>query len=63
MELILIHKIKGFVLLKTFMTGASLRRYIINANLKPEDYCLIEGKVLKTFENFTTTKGENLCHG
>ena len=63
-DLILIFKKdNGKTCIKLFKTGASLRRYLHQSSLKEDEYFLIEGKVLKTLEGFTTTKGEHLCHG
>lgn len=65
MNLIVVYQTEtdGDIKIKVFKTGASLRRFLIQTKMHPTDYCLFEGNVLKTFDNFTTTKGENLCHG
>lgn len=65
MDLIIVYQAEtdGDIKIKTFKTGASLRRFIIQTKMHPNDYCLIEGNILKTFDNFNTTKGEYLCHG
>jgi len=65
MNLVLVYQRQtdGEILIKVFRTGASLRRFLFQTKMHPNDYCLIEGNVLKTFDNFNTKKGETLCHG
>lgn len=46
----------------TFHTGASLRRFLYLRKLKPEDFCIIEGELLKAFNQTCTEKGKALCH-
>jgi len=53
MKYIVVHKIKadGGPVIITFHTGASLRRFIIQKDLHPNDYAVFNGEVLKSFEH------------
>jgi len=48
--------------IQKFETGASVRRFLITKHLAYPDFTLIEGTLLKSFDNKTfTMKGKNLC--
>lgn len=50
----------GDIIFKTFRTGASVRRFVYQMKFGPNDYAMIEGNVIKSFDNKTfTLKGAN----
>lgn len=53
MQYIIVYQIDtdGNIELKTFSTGASLRRFIMQKNMHPLDYAVMSGKLLKSFDN------------
>lgn len=62
LQLIFQEETDGEIKIQSFPTTASVRRFVFNMKLGPNDYAIIEGKILKSFDNKTfTEKGKHLC--
>lgn len=60
--LIMVYKRGGKTMIDEFATGAGVRRVVNVLGLASDDYAVIEGELIKSFDNKTLTeKGKTLC--